>query len=188
VNICHNILTSARHLLARVNDMLDIAKIETNKLEPDLHDVNLNAVAAEAVRELSVQIDNKRLKFEGVEVKYGEAIYLDMREVRQILVNLLSNAMKFTPEGGRIGGSITLSEGGFVDIAIWDTRVGIAKGEIEKILTPSGQTGDINLVRESGTCLRLAIVKASAELHGAPRSSLKVRLATAHVCMSICGS
>jgi hypothetical protein len=40
--------------------------------------------------------------------------------------------MKFTPEGGRIGGSITLSEGGFVDIAIWDTRVGIAKGEIEK--------------------------------------------------------
>jgi signal transduction histidine kinase len=109
VNICHNILTSARHLLARVNDMLDIAKIETNKLEPDLHDVNLNAVAAEAVRELSVQIDNKRLKFEGVEVKYGEAIYLDMREVRQILVNLLSNAMKFTPEGGRIGGSIALS-------------------------------------------------------------------------------
>ena len=188
VNICHNILTSARHLLARVNDMLDIAKIETNKLEPDLEDVNLNAMAAEAVRELSVQIDNKRLKFEGVEVKYGEAIYLDMREVRQILVNLLSNAMKFTPEGGRIGGSIALSEGGFVDIAIWDTRVGIAKAEIEKILTPSGQTGDINLVRESGTCLRLAIVKASAELHGAPRSSLKVRLATAHVCMSICGS
>jgi signal transduction histidine kinase len=187
VNICHNILTSARHLLARVNDMLDIAKIETNKLEPDLHDVNLNAVAAEAVRELSVQIDNKRLKFEGVEVKYGEAIYLDMREVRQILVNLLSNAMKFTPEGGRIGGSIALSEGGFVDIAIWDTRVGIAKGEIEKILTPSGQTGDINLVRESGTCLRLAIVKALAELHGS-RSSLKVLLAKAPVCMSICGS
>ena len=51
VNICHNILTSARHLLARVNDMLDIAKIETNKLEPDLEDVNLNAMAAEAVRE-----------------------------------------------------------------------------------------------------------------------------------------
>jgi signal transduction histidine kinase len=48
VNICHNILTSARHLLAWVNDMLDIAKIETNKLEPDLEDVNLIAVAAES--------------------------------------------------------------------------------------------------------------------------------------------
>lgn len=165
--------------------MLDIAKIETNKLEPDLHDVNLNAVAAEAVRELSVQIDNKRLKFEGVEVKYGEAIYLDMREVRQILVNLPSNAMKFTPEGGRIGVSITPSEGGFVDISIWDTRVGIAKDEIEKVLTPSGQTGDINLVRESGTSFGVAIVKALAELHGG-RSSLKVLSARAHVCMSIC--
>ena len=54
VNICHNILTSARHLLARENDILDIAKIETNKLEPDLEDVNLNTVAAEAVGELSV--------------------------------------------------------------------------------------------------------------------------------------
>ena len=167
VNICHNVLTSARHLLARVNDILDIAKIETNKLEPDLEDVNLNAVAAEAVRELSVQIGNKRLKFEGVEVKYGETIYSDMHKVRQIPVNLPSNAMKFTPEGGRIGVSIAPSEGGFVDIAIWDTRVGIAKGEIEKVLTPSGQTGDINLVRESGTCLRLAIVKALAELRGA---------------------
>jgi len=54
VNICHNILTSARNLLARENDILDIAKIETNKLEPDLEDVNLNTVAAEAVGELSV--------------------------------------------------------------------------------------------------------------------------------------
>ncbi|MDC0985705.1 hypothetical protein OAS67_00135 [Alphaproteobacteria bacterium] len=54
VNICHNILTSARHLLARENDILDIAKIETNKLEPDLEDVNLNTVAAEAVGKLSV--------------------------------------------------------------------------------------------------------------------------------------
>ena len=54
MNICHNILTSARHLLARENDILDIAKIETNKLEPDLEDVNLNTVAAEAVGKLSV--------------------------------------------------------------------------------------------------------------------------------------
>jgi signal transduction histidine kinase len=185
VNICHNVLTSARHLLARVNDILDIAKIETNKLKPDLEDVNLNSVAAEAVRELSVQIDNKRLKFEGVEVKYGETIYSDMHEVRQILVNLLSNAMKFTPEGGRIGVSIAPSEGSFVDISIWDTRVGIAKDEIEKVLTPSGQTGDINLVRESGTSFGVAIVKALAELHGG-RSSLKVLSARAHVCMSIC--
>ena len=110
-----------------------------------------------------------------------------MHEVRQILVNLLSNTMKFTFEGGRIGVSIAPSEGGFVDISIWDTRVGIAKDEIKNVLTPSGQTGAINLVRESGTCLRLAIVKALAELHGS-RSSLKVLLAKAPVCMSICES
>lgn len=59
VNICHDILTSARHLLARVKDMLDLAKIKRSKLELDLEDVGLNAVAAEAVRELSVQTDSK---------------------------------------------------------------------------------------------------------------------------------
>jgi PAS domain S-box-containing protein len=92
-----DITVSAHHLLTLVNDMLDIAKIEAGKLELDLEDVDLSDVAAEAVRELSVQMGNKNLNFEGVVEKYDETIYADTRAVRQILVNLLSNAMKFTP-------------------------------------------------------------------------------------------
>ena len=81
-------------------------------------------------------------------------------------MNLLTNAVKFTPGGGSIGVSISPSDGDFVHVQVWDTGIGIAKDDIEKVLTPFTQTGDIQVAREGGTGLGLAIVKSLVELHG----------------------
>ncbi|MBT5109360.1 MAG: PAS domain-containing protein [Rhodospirillaceae bacterium] len=162
----HDISASAKHLLALVNDMLDIAKIEAGKLDLDMEYIDLAEVATEAVRELSIQIEQKGLNFGGVTDRYRETVYADSRAVRQILVNLLTNAVKFTPDGGGMGVSISPSEGDFVHILVWDTGVGIAEDDLEKVLSPFTQTGDIQVAREGGTGLGLAIVKSLVELHG----------------------
>ena len=162
----NDISASAKHLLSLVNDMLDIAKIEAGKLDLDMEYVDLADVATEAAREMSVLIDNKGLNFSGVTDRYRETVYADSRAVRQILVNLLTNAVKFTPGGGSIGVSISPSDGDFVHVQVWDTGIGIAKDDIEKVLTPFTQTGDIQVAREGGTGLGLAIVKSVVELHG----------------------
>lgn len=162
----HDISASANHLLTLVNDMLDIAKIEAGKLDLDMEYVDLAEVATEAARELSVLIEQKGLNFGGVTDRYRETVYADSRAVRQILVNLLTNAMKFTPDGGGIGVSISPSEGDFVHVLVWDTGIGIAEDDLEKVLSPFTQTGDIQVAREGGTGLGLAIVKSLVELHG----------------------
>ena len=161
-----DISSSAGHLLALVKDILDLSKIEAGTVALDRKQIGVGDVVLEALRELQASIDKKELHFE----KGGDVddvqVFADANAVRQIVTNLLANAVKFTPVGGRIGISVASIKDGFVDLCVWDTGIGIAEADIQNILKPFTQAGDIRVAREGGAGLGLSIVKALAELHG----------------------
>jgi signal transduction histidine kinase len=166
LDYAHDISRSAQHLLELINDVLDISKIEAGKHELSITGIDLAVIATEAVRELQGQMREKSLHFNFDVDRNAASIRADGTAIRQMLTNLLSNAVKFTPENGDIMLSITTVKSGTVKITISDTGIGIPEEDIEKVLTPFGQSGDIELAREGGTGLGLPIVNALAKLHG----------------------
>jgi signal transduction histidine kinase len=166
-----NIQNSGKMLLAMINDILDLAKIESGKMEVRSEDFSLRDVC-EGLTALARPIAER--KNINLECKLDEAIPLlrqDPGKLRQILYNLLSNAIKFTPEGGRV----TLSartEGRFAVIQVQDTGIGIAEQDREKIFEKFRQAGgpgaeDGVLTREhQGTGLGLSIVRELTKLLG----------------------
>jgi len=156
---------SGRHLLALIQDILDLSKIEAGKLELDEEDIDV----ARAIRSCMVLV-KERARNGGVKLLTDlpddlPALHADERKLKQILVNLLSNAVKFTPTGG----SVTVKawfrpDSGFV-IQVADTGVGIALEDIPKALTPFGQV-DSRLDRKyEGTGLGLPLTKSLIEKH-----------------------
>jgi signal transduction histidine kinase len=163
-------LTSSRHLLSLVNDVLDIAKIEAGKeaLEPgpvrlnELLDASIGVIAEKAARK---EIRTMVLAPEGV-----SPFIADGRRLRQVLINLLSNAVKFTPDGGRITLTAELlpgPDGGMLlRISVADTGVGMEKGELGRIFQPFEQL-DTPVNREhGGTGLGLSLSRDLVQLHG----------------------
>jgi len=167
----HNIQSSGKMLLSMINDILDLAKIESGKMEVRSEDFSLRDVC-EALTSLARPIAER--KNINLECRLDEAIPLlrqDPGKLRQILYNLLSNAIKFTPEGGRV----TLSartEGRFAVIEVEDTGIGIAEEDREKIFEKFRQAGGPGaeegvLTREhQGTGLGLSIVRELTKLLG----------------------
>jgi signal transduction histidine kinase len=166
-----NIQTSGKMLLGMINDILDLAKIESGKMEVRIEDFSIRDVCEALANLTRPMADRKNIT---LECRLEEAIPLlrqDPGKVRQILYNLLSNAIKFTPEGGRV----TLrarSEGRFVVLEVEDTGIGIAEEDRERIFEKFRQAkvpgqGDNVLVREhQGTGLGLSIVRELAKLLG----------------------
>lgn len=165
VEYAGDILASARLLLSLINDILDLAKIEAGRLEIDNEIVDLEAQIEAALRMMRPQAKNRNLSLT-TEAATLPAIRGDGRAIRQILNNLLSNSMKFTPEGGAIsilGG--TRPDGG-VWLAVRDTGIGIPADALERVMHPFAQVEGREHVNTHGTGLGLAIVKALTELHG----------------------
>jgi len=160
-----DILTSGRHLLSLINEILDLSKVEAGRMELELANFDLPLAIDNArtfVREratrhgihLDVKVDERLGDFVG-----------DERKIKQILLNLLSNAVKFTPEGGRIG--ITARQlNGAVEISVSDTGVGIALEDQPKIFEEFRQVGSDQLHKSEGTGLGLTLAKKFVELHG----------------------
>ncbi len=166
-----NIQTSGKMLLGMINDILDLAKIESGKMEVRTEDFSIRDIC-EALTALARPIAER--KNIDLECRIDEAIPLmrqDPGKLRQVLYNLLSNAIKFTPEGGRV----TLRaqpEGRYVVIAVADTGIGIAEEDRETIFEKFRQAGhpgqgDGVLTREhQGTGLGLSIVRELTKLLG----------------------
>jgi len=161
-----DISASARHLLDLVNDVLDIAKIEAGKQDLNVVEIDVDAVAGEAIREIKGRMDEKNQDFSMVIDENLATIQADAMALRQILANLLSNAMKFTPENGRIDLAFSLNEYGYSRITVSDTGVGIPEADIENILVPFVQVGNVRHSGAGGTGLGLSIVNALVDLHG----------------------
>jgi len=153
---------SGDHLLALINDVLDLTKIEAGRIDLDRVPFELATALAESVEGLRPLADRKQIAMV-VDAQQG-AINADRGRLRQVVYNLLSNAIKFTPEGGRV----TLEgrwSGSDATIAVVDTGVGIAAGDLDRVFEEFSQVGDMK-AREAGTGLGLALSRRLVEAHG----------------------
>jgi signal transduction histidine kinase len=159
-----DIRDSGEHLLALINDILDLSKIEAGKLEVHREDANVEELVRDSVTMLRPQAGKKRLHFE-TRCDLPSAAHVDPRLVRQVLVNLLSNAVKFTPEDGRIEAAARF-EGDDLVVRVTDTGIGIAEEDQEKIFQEFYQADASYARRYQGTGLGLALVRRMMSLHG----------------------
>ncbi|NUM47452.1 MAG: PAS domain S-box protein, partial [Anaerolineales bacterium] len=162
-----NIETSGRHLLALINDILDLSKIEAGRLDLQPQTVALADVCEASLLFIKETASKKALK---VAFHLNDHLTLmegDPKRLKQILVNLLSNAVKFTPPEGEVGLEVTADpEGGVVHFVVRDTGIGIAPADLPRLFQPFTQL-DSNLNRlHEGTGLGLALVRRLTELHG----------------------
>ncbi|MGD0866701.1 MAG: PAS domain-containing sensor histidine kinase [Rhizomicrobium sp.] len=166
VEYSHDIHRSGEHLLALVNDVLDLAKLEAGKLELRESEVCL----AELVEECLTLVGNRAR--EGGVTLHAELpaglplLRADGRAVKQLLLNFLSNAVKFTPAGGRVTVRANRSAGRGLSISVSDTGIGMSTAEIEVALSPFGQVDSKLARKHQGTGLGLPICKSLMELHG----------------------
>ena len=160
-----DIMTSGRHLLSLINDILDLSKVEAGRME-----LELSAFDLPAALEGCLTLVRERATRHGitlgltVDERLGQ-IVADERKVRQVVLNLLSNAVKFTPEGGRVAVGAARADGS-VEVSVSDTGIGIAQDEQEAIFEEFRQAGSDYTRKREGTGLGLALSRKFVELHG----------------------
>jgi PAS domain S-box-containing protein len=184
-----DIFSSGNHLLALINDILDLSKVEAGKMLLDLDPVQVSSLFVNSLSIIREKAATRHIHLSLDTAPDLGTIYADARKVKQIVYNLLSNALKFTGEGGRVtlraarvmrgevgqvsgtwpGRSFALAEGEyteFLEISVNDTGIGISPEGLQQLFKPFSQI-DSGLARQfEGTGLGLAMVKLLAELHG----------------------
>jgi PAS domain S-box-containing protein len=158
-----HILQDARHLLELINEVLDISKIESGRLELKREPFNFSQCAEEVLAGIRHQAATKSITLENKNTFEG-SLYADRVRIKEILYNLLNNAVKFTPEGGRVWIEAA-SNDGTLHISVCDTGIGIPEKEQPSIFEKFYQVSNSGGVRE-GTGLGLPITKHLVELHG----------------------
>jgi two-component system cell cycle sensor histidine kinase PleC len=161
-----DIIRSSRHLLDIINDILETAKMEAGKLELDEEDIALAEDVGDTVRLLAEQAAQARVTMTIRADERLPRLHADRRRVRQIVLNLVSNAIKFTPPGGRVTVELHLRSSGEMTLTVADTGIGIAAEDVPKVLTPFGRVEGSLARRHEGTGLGLPLSRALAELHG----------------------
>jgi signal transduction histidine kinase len=160
-----DIFSSGKHLLSLINDILDLSKIEAGRMELDIDDFDVPAALANAltlVRERAQRHDITLSLQVAPEV--GE-LRADERKLKQIMLNLLTNAVKFTPDGGRVDVSAQLADG-VLEVAVADTGIGIAVEDQAAVFEEFRQVGRHYTNKQEGTGLGLSLTKRFVELHG----------------------
>lgn len=167
INALKNIQDSGSHLLALINDVLDLSKTEAGKLDIYPEMVNVEEVCQTSLVFLKEQARKKSIKVEYQQDANVNALFADSRRLKQILVNLLGNAVKFTPENGRVLLSVRADlEMEQLHFSVRDNGIGIAPEDLQRLFTPFTQVdGQLNRQNE-GTGLGLALVLRLAEIHG----------------------
>jgi PAS domain S-box-containing protein len=184
-----NIFGSGQHLLALINDILDLSKVEAGKMELDLEPVQVSSLFVNSLSIIREKAAARRIRLSVEAAPDLGSIQADTRKVKQIVYNLLSNAVKFTPDGGQVtlrarsvprdsvgypsrcgeGPSLAVAAhdfSQFLQISVVDTGIGIAAEEMESLFKPFSQIDSGLARRFEGTGLGLAMVKLLAELHG----------------------
>jgi signal transduction histidine kinase len=160
-----DILSSGRHLLSLINDILDLSKVEAGRVELELGRFHLPTALDNALTLVRERATRHGITLtQSVDAGVSD-IVADERKVKQILLNLLSNAVKFTPEGGRVGVTVTAADG-VITIAVSDTGIGIAPEDQAAIFEEFRQVGREDARKQEGTGLGLTLAKKFVELHG----------------------
>jgi len=161
-----DIHSSGAHLLSLINDLLDVAKIEAGKMEISPHPIDAHRTFDIALKLIGCKAREKRQELVISIAPDAPPLYADERALKQILINLVSNAVKFTPEGGTISVSAGPARCGGFQIMCEDNGPGIPREKIDKIFTPFSQVDNRYDRQAGGTGLGLALVRGLAELHG----------------------
>ncbi|AUI70350.1 PAS domain-containing sensor histidine kinase [Beggiatoa leptomitoformis] len=158
---------SGKHLLMLINDILDLSKIEAGKMHLTLGDVALDSLSQQCIEFIRPQAAKKNLKLTIQTDTAITTIQADRQRLRQILINLLNNAVKFTPDNGEIGLELKNDPATKkIHITVWDKGIGIAEADKEKLFKPFSQI-DARLSRHyEGTGLGLALIYRLTLLHG----------------------
>jgi signal transduction histidine kinase len=159
-----DILTSANHLLALINDILDLSKVEAGQIELELAPFSLHEALERGVVTVRERATREDVQVVLAAAADADVVTADERRIRQVIFNLLSNAVKFTPEGGAVDVTTTRVDGE-VRVSVADTGPGIAPEDHERIFEEFQQTETGVGLRE-GTGLGLALSKQLVELHG----------------------
>lgn len=160
-----DIHASGNHVISLVNDLLDLSKIEAGKLDLNFTSVNLNEVVSGSVALLQPQANRSRIIIRTSLAPKLPPVVADLRSLKQIVLNVLSNAVKFTPAGGQVIVSTALTDLGQAVIRVRDTGVGMNEKEIATALEPFRQLATSS--RETGTGLGLPLTKALVEANRA---------------------
>jgi signal transduction histidine kinase len=159
------VLESGRHLLSLINDVLDLSKVEAGRMELDISDVSLGDVLESGLTMHSERAAREAVAF-GLRLDPDEiTIRADERRLRQVVFNLVSNAVKFTPTGGRVDVSARIGDGD-VDVRVTDTGPGIAPEDHALIFEEFGQARTGSSAHHEGTGLGLPLSRKIIELHG----------------------
>ena len=159
------IYDSGQLLLDLISDMLDMAKIEAGKLELNYERVDVSGTVEDSVRMLRDRAENNGLELTLSLPKEPLFLIADRRAVKQVLLNLLTNAIKFTPAGGHVGVSVRYGDG-LTTITVRDTGVGIPASELPRLGNPFEQVNSDPTIAKGGSGLGLALVRALMEKHG----------------------
>ncbi len=166
VGYARDINNAGCHLLNVINDILDIAKIEVGRLDLDEGVFDLEHTLEGCVKMLAEQAEKN-----GVELARTTPAPLpnfigDEMKFRQVIINLLSNAIMFTPEGGQVTLEAEIEADGALRVAVVDTGIGIAPEDLAKVMAPFMQVESVHSRKYEGTGLGLPISRALTELHG----------------------
>jgi two-component system cell cycle sensor histidine kinase PleC len=157
---------SGLHLLALINDILDLAKIEAGRWKLEEHELDLHRTAADALQLVAWKAEGGAVTLRNDVPDDLPFLYADARALKQVLINLLSNAVKFTQGGGSVGVFAEEDAFGNLEFGVQDSGVGIAPEDLERVFDSFGQGKHDVAIADKGTGLGLAIVKGLSEAHG----------------------
>jgi two-component system, cell cycle sensor histidine kinase DivJ len=159
---------SGAHLLELINSVLDMSKIEAGKFELVEELFDLEETAESAIRFLKIPAERAGVALKLAVAPGGRLVFADRRAVKQILVNLLSNGVKFTPPGGevRVTARAPVDSGRGIEIVVADSGTGISQSDLERLGRPFEQVENAETRAKEGTGLGLALVKSLAAMHG----------------------
>ncbi|MDO8606496.1 MAG: HAMP domain-containing sensor histidine kinase [Phaeospirillum sp.] len=161
---CDDIFNAGQHLLAIVNDILDIAKIEAGHVELELEAINLGELVKACLAMMNARAEKAGVKLRHAGLDGLTPISADRTRLMQILLNLLSNAVKFTPRGGSV--TVTASAGpNAIRLAVADTGIGIPPQHVDRVTEPFYQVENAASRNHGGTGLGLALVREMVNLH-----------------------
>ena len=155
---------SGGHLLDLINDVLDMSKIEAERFELSREEFDAREAVSAALRLMRLQADEAGVQLRGVLANDPLNVYADRRALKQIILNLVSNALKFTGRGGQVT-VVARAQAEFLELSVADTGMGISSEDLARLGRPFEQAGGMQQ-RSKGTGLGLSLVRAFAELHG----------------------
>lgn len=166
VEYSQHINESGRHLLGLINDVLDLAKIEAGRMTVKAVDLNVRECIQQSLRLFEVRAASGQVTLKHDAEKDLPLLHADERGMHQILLNLVSNAVKFTPPGGTVTAFARYLPSGELEIGVSDTGVGIDPADVDAVFAAFGQGRHDISTPEKGTGLGLPIVKGLVEAHG----------------------